>query len=114
MKLDLKAWIDKVTTSLQDLLTRKYLTFNGSSGLKMEMVNRSVTSNSSGLINISDLGVDMNNASGIQVACTTSNYRVSNPILWSNNNYYVTLFGWNNATAVANKQVSIILTWFHS
>lgn len=114
MTLDLKAWIDKVTTALQDLLTRKYITFNGNSALKMEMVNQSVTSNASGLINISNLGVDMNNASGIQVVCTTSNYRVSNPILWSNNDYYVTLFNWNNATTVANKQVGIILTWFHS
>ena len=114
MKLDVKAWIDKVTTALQDLLTRKYIVFNNSYGLTMEMVNRTVTSNSSGLINLTDLGILSSNASGITVVCTTSNYRVSNPILWSNSNYYVTLFNWNNATVVANKQVGIIVTWFHA
>lgn len=112
--LDVKKWVSKVSASLNDLLNRKYVIYDGAYGLKMKMVARTVTSNSSGLINISDFGASSSNCSGLQVMCTTSNYRVSNPILWSNFNYYVTLFNWNNATPVTNKSVSLIVTWFEA
>ena len=99
---------------LAHILNRKYMVYDGTCGMKMKLVVRTVTSNSSGLINLTDLGASSSNCSVLTVMCTTSNYRVSTPILWSNYNYYVTLFNWNNATPVANKQVSIIATWFES
>lgn len=108
--LDVKALLTKMLAFIE---SKKYaIVFGNNANMKLNMVNRSVTSNSSALINISDLGVSSSNASGIVVVCTTSNYRVSTPILWSNLNYYVTLFNWNNATPVANKTVSIIVTWY--
>ena len=110
---EVSEYLKEVKSSLSDLLSRKYI-YSAStvSNSKMKMVIATVTSNSSALINLTDLGASSSNCSGLSVMCTTSNYRVSTPILWSNSNYYVTLFNWNNATPVANKTVSLIVTWF--
>ena len=110
--LDVKALLTKILDAINGLQSKKFVTYNGGTEMKLYMVARTVSSNSSGLINITDLGANSSNCSGLQVMCTTSNYRVSNPILWSNFNYYVTLFNWNNSTVVANKSVNIIVTWF--
>ena len=112
--LSVKEWLAKINAAIQDLLSRKYVVYDGAYGLKMKMVTRTVTSNSSGLINITDLGASSSNCSGLQVMCTTSNYRVSNPILWNNFNYYVALYAWNSAAVQANKTVSLIATWFEA
>ena len=72
-----------------------------------------VSSNSSGLINLTDQGVNSSNAYGVSLACTTSNYKLSNPILWSNGNYYTVLTAWNSASPAVNTSVRIILTWFY-
>lgn len=110
MKLDLKELISKVADFIK---TKRYaITYYRNSHVEMVMVVQSVTSNSSGLINITSLGVNSNNSYGMQAVCTTSNYRFSNPILWSNGTYYVTLFAWNGSTPIANTQVGMILTWF--
>ena len=121
MKTNIKEWMTKVadclkelTDATNDLLGKKLIVYDGAYGMKMKMVSRSVTSNSSALINLTDLGAHSSNCSGLNVMCTTSNYRVSTPILWSNGSYYVTLFNWNNATPVANKAVNIIVTWFEA
>lgn len=112
MSLNLKEWIAQVSAFIQQ--KRYAITFHSSANVQMKMVNSTVTSNGSALINLNALGVNTNNAYGIVAVCTTSNYRFSTPILWSNGDYYVTLFNWNNATPVANKQVSMILTWFYN
>ena len=112
MKLDVKAWINNVTDFIK---TKRYaIVYHGSTNVEMVLANQTVTSNSSGLISITDLGVNASNSYGMQAVCTTSNYRFSNPILWSNGNYYVTLYAWNGSSPIANTQVRMILTWFRA
>lgn len=82
--------------------------------MKLEFKVLAVTSNSSGLINLTDHGVDPDNAAGITVSCSTSNYKLSNPVLWSNYNYYTVLTPWNSATPAANKAIRMVITWYHS
>ena len=97
---------------LTKILTRPYVVFDGAAGLKVKQLIVNTTSNSSGLVNISDLGASSSNCSGLQVMCLTSNYKVSNPILWSNSNYYVVLSNWNSATPVANQSIRLLITWY--
>ena len=102
-------------------LLNRIINYIGSKGVfcvngkvMLERIIDNVTSNDSGLINLTSLGINPSNAFGITLICTTSNYKFSNPILWSNGDYYTVLTAWNNATPVVRKQVRMIVTWYHS
>ena len=110
MNLNLKKLLAKI---LQKIATTKYAVCNQTTnGVNYKFYTGTVASNSSGLINLTALGAHSSNCSGLQAVCTTSNYVCSNPILWSNGDYYVTLYPWNGATPQANKSISIIVSWF--
>ena len=71
-----------------------------------------VTSNPSGLINLSSaFGIDYNNAAGITVNCVTSNYKVSGVTAW-NGAWYGILSQFNSAAVVPNTTVNLIVSWF--
>lgn len=71
-----------------------------------------VTSNPSGLINLSSaFGIDYNNAAGITVNCVTSNYKVSGVTAW-NGAWYGILSQFNSAAVVPNTTVNLVVSWF--
>lgn len=100
-----------ITRFVWHILSHGFFADRGRARMTFKVV--SVTSNSSGLINLSDHGVNTSNSYGVSLICTTSNYRLSNPILWSNGNYYTVLTAWNNVTPVANTRIGMIITWFY-
>ena len=71
-----------------------------------------VTSNPSGLINLSSaFGIDYNNAAGIVVNCVTSAYKVSGVTAWDGA-WYGILSSYNSAAVVPNKTVNLVVSWF--
>ena len=87
---------------------------SGNYPVYLHMYAGKLTSNSSGLINLSDKGMSSSNCNGISLMCTTSNYSFSNAILWSNSMYYTVLTAWTSATPVSDKTVNGIITWFQA
>ena len=73
-----------------------------------------VTSNSSGLINLTNaFGITTSNASGIVANCTTPNYKVSGITIW-NSYWYGILSPFNSASPSANTTVNLIVSWFRA
>ena len=94
--------------------SKNVISTQSANGMNLKYYVGSVTSNGSGLINLTDLGANSSNCSGLQVVCTTTNYVCSNPVLWSNGSYYTVLYPWNGATPQTNKTVNVIVTWFEA
>lgn len=108
--LDVKAWISKVSTALE----KWTLGCVNSPNLKFEWKSGSVTSNSSGLINLSTaFEISTNNAVGITVNCATAGYKVSGITAW-NGYWYGILSPYNSASVSPNTTVRLIASWYHS
>ena len=99
---------------LSHILNRWTLGCVNSPNLKYEWKSGSVTSNSSGLINLSSaFGISTSNASGITVSCSTPNYKISGITAW-NGYYYGILSPYNSASVSANTTVSVVVAWHHT
>ena len=78
---------------------------------RYKYITGAITSNSSGLLNLtSELGVPIT-AKGVIICSLESNLKCSTPILW-NSYYYAVLNDYNSATPKSNTSIQVGVGWY--